>query len=181
MPEPEARIVINRNPDAATGAGAKMSAATKKNEVAAEQIRARRQQIHSQAQTDLSRPSGSDPAEEMPPPPVREDLETVEFTAPNGMIIEYGPRNDISLVDRIARLYNGRDPTVSEFRLTRILMGIRSIDSKPPVTIVDEITRTKLANQVGDTVIDLLFYYDRVHWPAIQPSELPVLKKKYRT
>jgi hypothetical protein len=97
------------------------------------------------------------------------------------MTIEYGPRHDVSIVDRIARMYNGRDPTISEFRLTRILMGIRAINGAPPLTIVDEITRTKLANQVGDENIDLLMYYDRVNWPPLQQSELPVISKKFRT
>lgn len=179
MAEPEARFVINRNPDD-PGKPPKFAAATANAQVVGDQIRARRKQIHQQAKIDSV--GGIAPeAVETPPPPVREDLETIEFTAPNGLLIEYGPRHDISLVDRIARLYSGRDPTVSEFRLTRILMGIRTINGSPAITISDEISRTKLANQVGDEVIDLLMYYDRIHWPPLQQSELPVLRKKLRT
>lgn len=179
MPEPEARLVINRNATAPPSDG-KMAAAVEKNKATAEAIRARRKQIHDQANVD-SAGVPIEPALNPEPVPVRENLDTIEFDAPNGMTIEYGPRHDISLVDRISRLYNGRDPTVSEFRLTRILMGIRTINGKPPGTIVDETTRTKLANQVGDETIDLLFYYDRIHWPPLQQSELPVLRKKLRT
>ncbi|HMJ99786.1 MAG TPA: hypothetical protein VK552_10760, partial [Reyranella sp.] len=175
MAEPEARIVINRNPEDPVKAPKFADA-----KAVGDQIRARRKQIHQQAKIDAV--GGIAPESvEMPPPPVREDLETIEFTAPNGLLIEYGPRHDISLVDRIARLYSGRDPTVSEFRLTRILMGIRTINGSPATTITDEISRTKLANQVGDEVIDLLMYYDRIHWPPLQQSELPVLRKKLRT
>jgi hypothetical protein len=177
----EARLVIDRgnppNPEQQSG---KLSRASADNKQIAEQIRQRRKQIHEQARVDTAGP-GIAPNPEATPPPVREDIETIEFTAPNGQIIEYGPRHDISLVDRIARMYSGRDPTVAEFRLTRILMGIRNINGKPPLTIVDEITRTKLANQIGDENIDLLMYYDRVHWPPLQQSELPVIKKVLRT
>lgn len=171
----EAKIVINRDPPDPDKVGKLTQAAA-----ATDHIRERRKQIHAQAKIDNSGP-GIAPETEAPPPPVREDLDSVEFVAPNGLLIEYGPRHDISLVDRIARLYSGRDPTVSEFRLTRILMGIRSINGGPPIAIIDEISRTKLANQVGDEVIDLLMYYDRIHWPPLQQSELPVLRKKLRT
>lgn len=172
----EAKFVIHRDPPDPNKAGKLTQAAD-----AATQIRERRKQIHAQAKVDNAGTGMSLETEPAPPPPVREDLDSVEFVAPNGLLIEYGPRHDISLVDRIARLYSGRDPTVSEFRLTRILMGIRSINGSQPATIVDEISRTKLANQVGDEVIDLLMYYDRIHWPPLQQSELPVLRKKLRT
>jgi hypothetical protein len=179
---PEAKLVINRDPGAAPDEPNRFANAKAANVATAEQIRARRKQIHEQARSD-STGAGIKPEPEAPtePPPVREPLESIEFTAPNGMVIVYGPRNDISLVDRIARIYNQRDPTISEFRLTRVLMGIREINGKPPVTIVDEITRTKLANTVGDEVIDLLMYYDRLHWPPLQVAELPLIKKHLRT
>lgn len=177
----EARIVINRPPPDPDKVGP-LTQATANAKAVGEQIRSRRAAIHQQARVDTAGP-GIDPQTDTPPPPppVREDIESVEFTAPNGMLLEYGPRNDISVVDRIARLYNGRDPSISEFRLTRILMGIRAINGVPPITITDEITRTKLANQVGDENIDLLMYYDRLNWPPLQQSELPVLRKKLRT
>lgn len=175
----EARLVINRNPD---GAERAESGKLTQARVDADQIKARRKQIHAQASRDRSGSDANAPPDVLPdPPPIREDIESIEFTSPDGRVFEYGPRHDISLVDRIARMYNGRDPTVSEFRLTRILMGIRAIDGKQPATIVDEITRTKLANQVGDENIDLLMYYDRMNWPPLQQSELPVLRKKLRT
>lgn len=170
----EHRIVINRDPPDPNKAGKLTQAAA-----AAEQVRERRKQIHNQAKVDNVGPGIA--AEPEVPPPVREDLDSIEFVAPNGLLIEYGPRHDISLIDRISRLYSGRDPTVSEFRLTRVLLGIRAINGSPPINIVDEITRTKLSNQVGDEVIDLLMYYDRIHWPPLQQSELPVLRKKLRT
>lgn len=176
----EARLVIDRSNPSDPDKVGKLTQANADQKVIGDQIRERRKQIHTQAKIDAVGPPIAN-EEPLPPPPVREDIDTIEFTAPNGIIIEYGPRHDISLVDRIARLYNGRDPTVSEFRLTRILMGIRLIDGKPPVTVVDEITRTKLANQVGDELIDLLMYYDRIHWPPLQQSELPVIRKKLRT
>lgn len=171
----EARLVIDRSPQDTDKAPGKMTQAR----VDADAIKERRKQIHQQAKADISGP-GIEP-EPVVPPPIREDIESIEFTAPDGRVFEYGPRHDISLVDRITRMYNGRDPSVAEFRLARILMGIRSIDGTPPLTIVDEITRTKLANQVGDENIDLLMYYDRVNWPPLQQSELPLIRKKLRT
>lgn len=184
MAPSEARLVINRSPDdpAKAGQPGKMAAATASAAAVREQIDSRRKKIFDQAKIDRSGSGIKDePVDPGPPPPVREDLESIEFTAPNGMTIEYGPRHDISLVDRIARMYNGRDPTVSEFRLTRILMGIRTINGAPPQTIVDEITRTALANRIGDENIDLLMYYDRLHWPPLQQSELPIVRKRSRT
>lgn len=178
----EARIVINRDPPKPANGTKGFAAAGASVKATAEQIRARRQQIHAQARSEATGSPGAPPDPvDVPPPPVRENLETVEFTAPNGVTIEYGPRNDISMVDRIARLFANRDPTQSEFRLTRVLMGVRAINGVPAPTIVDEITRTKIANQIGDEAIDLLMYYDRVHWPPLQQSELPIIKKKLRT
>jgi hypothetical protein len=180
----EAKLVINRDPAAPppTGDPNRFAGAKAAQAVNADAVRARRKQIHEQARIDATGP-GIKPDPEAPadPPPAREPLESIEFTAPNGLVIEYGPRSDISLVDRIARIYNQRDPTIAEFRLTRVLMGIRNINGKPPVTVVDEITRTKLANLVGDEVIDMLMYYDRLHWPPLQVSELPVIRKNLRT
>lgn len=172
---PEARIVIDRTP-ADPGKVGKLTQAA----ATADLIRERRKQIHTQAKVDVAG-AGIAPDPVVEAPPIREDVDSIEFTAPDGTVLEYGPRHDISIVDRIARMYNGRDPTISEFRLTRILMGIRAINGSPPITITDEISRTKLANQVGDENIDLLMYYDRITWPPLQQSELPVLRKKLRT
>lgn len=180
MAASEARLIINRNPDdpAKSAEPGKLTQAGRD----ADAIKARRRQIHDQAARDKSGVDANPPPDApTDPPPIREDIESIEFVAPDGRTFEYGPRTDISLVDRIARMYNGRDPTISEFRLTRILMGIRAINGQPPVTIVDEITRTKLANQVGDENIDLLMYYDRMNWPPLQQSELPIVKKRWRT
>jgi hypothetical protein len=176
----EARLVINRNPDEPVHPPKLTQAAANAKSVG-DQIRQRRKQIHDQARVDTTGSGITPEPEALAPPPVREDIDTIEFTAPNGMTIEYGPRHDISLVDRIARMYNGRDPTRSEYRLTRILMGIRNINGKPPVAIIDEITRTKLANHVGDENIDLLMYYDSENWPPLQQSELPLIRKRLRT
>lgn len=175
----EGRVVIERQPSAQANGG-KFAAATASSKATAEQIKQRRLQIHTQAKAEATGASLPEDKPEAEPPPVREDLETIEFTAPNGVTIEYGPRNDISLVDRIARLFANRDPTQSEYRLTRILMGVRVIDGKAAPVILDEVTRTKIANQIGDEAIDLLMYYDRIHWPPLQVSELPVVKKKLR-
>jgi hypothetical protein len=175
----EARITINRQPD--TPGAAPMGQAAAGQKANRDDILRRRKQIHEQARADLS-PS-SVPADEPPmaPPPHRENVETIEFTAPNGMTIEYGPRSDISTIDRVSRIYAGRDTSRSEYLLTRILLGIRTINGVPPTTIVDEVTRTKMANQVGDEVIDLLIYYDHEHWPPLLTTELPLVKKKLRT
>lgn len=170
----EAKIIIHRDPPEPGKVGKLTQAAA-----TADAVRESRKRIHAQAKVDQTQ-ANVIPDKEVEPPPAREDLESVEFIAPNGMVIEYGPRTDISLIDRISRLYSGRDPTVSEFRLTRVLLGIRAINGSPALTIVDEISRTKLANLVGDETIDLLMYYDRIHWPPLQQSELPVLKKKLR-
>lgn len=179
MPQFEGKVVIERDPSNPSANGAKLSQAAAGTKVIADQIKERRKQIHTQARADLG---PAPPVEvEVVPPPAREDLETIEFTAPNGMVIVYGPRTDISLIDRIARIYSGREHSMTEFRITRVLMGIRFINGTPPTTVVDEITRTKIANQVGDDVIDLLLYFDRINWPPLQQSELPLLKKKLRT
>jgi hypothetical protein len=175
----EARITINRQPTA--GAQAPLSQAAEGQKGNREEVLRRRKQIHEQARADLSQSTVPDVELPDAPPPIRENVDTVEFTAPNGMTIVYGPRSDISTIDRVSRIYAGRDTSRSEYLLTRILLGIRSIDGVTPFTIVDEITRTKLANQVGDVIIDLLIYYDREYWPPLLTTELPLIKKKLKT
>src|SRR5690242_20536902 len=126
----EARITINRNPDA-PATGSKFNPARQSNEAVGEQIRRRRKKIHDQARVDAAvAEQAEEAAKEATPPPPREDIDTIEVTLRNGLTLEYGPPTGISLLDRIARFYGGRDPSVSEFRLTRILMGIRTINGR---------------------------------------------------
>lgn len=181
---PEFRLHIDRNPGQPEGAGPKLSSAKIANEQTAAEIRARRAKIHKQHKTAVAEQSVADEAAQMAaqaaPPPPRENIESIEFAAPNGMVIIYGPPSGISLVDRIARLYPGRDTSMAEFRLTRILMGVRSINGVPVPSITDDIGRTMLANRLGDENIDLLMYYDRIHFPPLRQSEIPTIKKNLR-
>lgn len=181
----EARLVIDRNPPDPNQTG-RLTQATLDNKAVAEQVRNRRKQIHEQAKVDASGGSMTPDPVEPEPAPEREPIESVEFITPNGLTIEYGPPNGISLSDRIARLYStrslaegGPDPGLTEYRLTRLLMGVRSVDGKA-VVVHNLIDRTKLANQLGDQAIDLLNLYDNRHWPPLRESELPLLKKRYK-
>ncbi len=177
---PEARITINRNPDEPRQ-GPKPDPAREANQARAEAVRKRRKEIHDQARRDAAvAEQQQEAAQEAELAPPREDIDSIEVTLRNGLTVEYGPPTGISLLDRIARFYGGRDPSVSEFRLTRVLMGIRKIDGKDVAPLTNEIERTKLANRIGDEGIDLLFYFDRLHWPPLRQSELPVAKKKFR-
>ena len=154
----------------------------------AKAVRVRRQKIHEQAAADAAGATMQPSLDRDPTPaPVREDIDTIEIPLANGLVIEYGPPKGISLQDRIIRMYSGRpileggpDPGVTEYRMTRILMGVRSINGRP-AQCNDLIQRTKLANTIGDQGIDLLFYYDRLYWPPMTEAELPVIKKNYRT
>lgn len=180
---PEFQIRVDRNP-AEPASGSKFAKAKQANEALAPQIRQRREEIHRMHREETSArqtlaENEAAVAQANPPPP-RENIESIEFTAPNGMLIVYGPPTGISLVDRIARLYPGRDTSMAEFRLTRILMGVRSIDGVQMQPIVDEIGRTALANRLGDENIDLLMYYDRTHFPALRQAEVPQIKKNLR-
>jgi hypothetical protein len=176
----EARITINRSPAAPRKEG-RLNPARQANEAVGEQIRRRRKKIHDQARIDAAvTEQQQEAAKTAEPPPPREDIDSIEVPLRNGMTVEYGPPNGISLLDRIARFYGGRDPSVSEFRLTRVLMGVREINGRPVPPLTNEVERTKLANRIGDEGIDLLFYYDRTYWPPLRQAELPVAKKKYR-
>ncbi len=176
----EARITINRSPDAPRAAP-KLNPARGANKELGDQIRRRRKQIHDQARVDAAvTEQQQEDAKNVPPPPPREDIDSIEVPLRSGMTIEYGPPNGISLLDRIARFYGGRDPSVSEFRLTRVLMGVREINGRPVAPLTNEVERTKLANRIGDEGIDLLFYYDRTYWPPLRQVELPTVKKRLR-
>lgn len=181
----EARITINRSPPDPDKPG-KMTKANADNKVVAEQIRQRRAQIHTQAKTDAANMADV-PQEDQPAAPERENIESIEIPLRDGRVVEYGPPNNISLSDRIARLYSARpvveggpDPGITEYRLTRILMGVRAIDGKSTRSIVNLVDRTHLANRLGDEAIDLLLLFDREYWPPLQISELPVVKKNLR-
>jgi len=183
----EARIVFNRDPTEPTKPGRLAEAAAKQKEVG-EQIRKRRGQIHHQAKIDASGEGLGQPQQEPEPAPEREDIDSIEVPLADGRIVDYGPPVGISLSDRIARLYStrslaegGADPGITEYRLTRLLMGVRSINGKPVPTMTNLVERTRLANQLGDEAIDLLTFFDRQCWPPLQMSELPIIKKKLRT
>lgn len=174
---------VDRNPQMPPVPG-KLSSAKKANEAAREQVLARRAHVHQQHREEMAaREADAESAsqvQEASPPPQREDIETIEFDAPNGLHIEYGPPRNVSLWDRIARMYAGRDASVSEFRLTRLLMGIRSIDGKPVRPIANEIDRTSLANRIGDETLDLLMAFDRQHFPPLTQAEIPQIQKNLR-
>lgn len=181
----EAKLVINRSPPDPGKAG-KLTQAAADNEVVAAQIVERRKQIHRQAKLDAAGIGANAEVEDPKPAPERENIESIEIPLQDGRVIEYGPPAGISLSDRIARLYSGRpatdggpDPGLTEYRLTRLLMGVRSIDGQP-VAVNNLIDRTKLANRLGDQAIDLLNLFDSRHWPPLMESELPAIKKNLR-
>lgn len=172
------RVVVTRDPAAPTGT-ARFAEAKQANADAAEQIRQRRKQIHAQAATEVG--MSPDP-DIMPidPPPEREDIDSIDIPLRDGRVVTYGPPHGVSLADRIARMYSGREHSVTEYRLTRILMGVRAIDGVPVRPIVNEIDRTAMANRIGDEAIDLLVYFDKEYWPPMTQADLPAIKKNLR-
>lgn len=180
----EAKLVIERQPADPNKPSGRFAAAAAHNKAAAEEIKARRKKIHDQSALDAG---GSAPeAKDGVPLPEREDIESIEITLRDGRVVEYGPPTGISLSDRIARLFSSRsaaeggpDPGITEYRLTRLLMGVRAIDGKP-VSFGNLIERTKLANRLGDEAIDLINLFDNRYWPPLRESELPLVKKNLR-
>ena len=182
-PEGNPRVVINRNPDAPPGTSKLNPGRRQASKEAAEGIMARRAAIHRRARDEIAGNHAADAAQAAKPvvaPPERENIDSIEITLRNGMAIVYGPPSGISLMDRIARLYAGRDPSAAEYRLTRLLMGVRSINGQPEPPMANEIARTDLANRLGDEGIDILAHYDKQFWPPLMLSELPVVKKNLR-
>jgi hypothetical protein len=109
----------------------------------------------------------------------REDLESIEFTLPNGMQVVFGPPKGISLTYRIIAMMNGIDTGVAHQRVLRSLLCVRSIDTVP-VTINNDIDANALANRIGDGGIELLNFYLNEYWPPLRRNELPMLKKNQR-
>lgn len=193
--QPKARLVIDRSPPDPEKVG-RLTQATADAKIVGDQIRSRRKQIHEQAKMDAAgvglgcapeEDQEDAPEKESVPAPAREDIDSIEITLRDGRVIEYGPPNNISLSDRIARLYStrtlaegGPDPGITEYRLTRLLMGVRAINGRPVHAVTNLIERTRLANQLGDETIDLLNLFDGRHWPPLRESELPVVKKTLR-
>lgn len=190
MAEPTTKLVINHSLQRAGAVPPSEAAiaAKERNKRTAEDVRKRRKAIHDQALADIngSNKSPDDAADPTPAPP-RENIESIEVTLSDGRVVVYGPPNGISLSDRIARLFSGRplqeggpDPGISEYRLTRMLMGVRTINGNAVPVMSDLIQRTKLANQLGDEAIDILHHYDRIYWPPLTTAELPAVKKNLR-
>lgn len=182
MTQPEATFVIDRNPPNLKPSGGRLAAA----KVSTDEVRARRAKIHDQAKRDAA---GADigGAKDGIAVPERENLDSIEVPLRDGRVVEYGPPTGVSLSERIARLFaprsaqeGGPDPGITEYRLTRLLMGVRSIDGKP-CAVNNLIDRTMLANRLGDEAIDLLFHFDNMYWPPLRNSELPLVKKKLKT
>lgn len=177
----EFKIQIDREPDK-SGSG-KLAGAKAAKETVANEVRSRRAAIHARHKQDQSVMDADAERQRTPSgeaPPKREDIESIEVELPNGLTVEYGPPLGISLLDRLTRFYNDRDPTVAQHRLARILMCVRKINNKTIAPIIDEIDRTKLANRIGDEGIDLLMYYDRLYWPPLTQADLPQVKKNLR-
>lgn len=200
MDQPKSFPKIDRNPGAvppevsmsftppnSSGKTGKFAQAAVDQQAVAEQLKKRRAQIHKQAKMEIGGVGVDAPQEDPVAAPVREDIESIEITLRDGRVVEYGPPTNISLADRIARLYSGRsfaeggpDPGISEYRLTRLLMGVRAVDGRPVVSIANLIDRTRLANLLGDEALDILHHYDTRHWPPLTEAELPMVKKNLR-
>jgi len=185
MPESH-KFTINHSVTGKTEETAAAAAVRSRREADAATVRARRKQIAEQAKLDAAGVVEQEPApsEQMP---TREDIDTIDVTLRDGRIVTYGPPRGISTQDRIVRMFSGRSPTeggpdpgVTEFRLTKLLLGVRAIDGRS-VSCNDLVQRTRLANQLGDEAIEFLFYYDKVYWPPLTAAELPAIKKNYRT
>jgi hypothetical protein len=182
----EAKIVIHRDPPNPNAVG-KLTQAAANAKAVQEQVRNRRDAIHQQAKLDAAGTGLGSAPEESVPAPEREDIDSIEITLRDGRVVEYGPPGNISLSDRIARLYSARsladggpDPGLTEYRLTRLLMGVRAINGNPVHPVTNLVERTRLANQLGDQAIDLLNLFDNRHWPPLTEAELPVVKKNLR-
>lgn len=178
----EFKLSINRNPGEAPKTG-KLAEAKAAREEAAGLIRARRAQIHERhklEQSQLDEDDAADRDRPKEPLPERENIESIEFTLPNGLEIEYGPPAGVSLLARLTDFFGDRDPTVAQHRLARILMCVRKIGGKDVAPITNEIAKTKLANRIGDDGLDIIMYYDRTYWPPLMKAELPVVKKKLK-
>lgn len=183
------RIIIDRGsqalPPSGQGTAKREAAAKERNEAAADAIRSRRREIHNQARHDAAQEPDQEPLIDAPP---REDIEEIYFTLRDGREIVYGPPRGISTTDRIVRMYaarayeqGGPNPSMGEQRLTKILLGVRSIAGRPVPPVTDLVQRTRLANELGDEALDILFYYHAENWPDLSQKELPLIKKQYRT
>ena len=188
MPQPEAKLVIERSPVNTENKppGGRFAAATANAKAVAESIKEKRKRIHDQAALDVAGGGLNQAARDGEPLPERENIDSIEIPLRDGRVVEYGPPSGISLSERIARLFStrsaaegGPDPGITEYRLTRLLMGVRSIDGKP-VQINNLIDRTRIANRLGDEALDLINYFDSQYWPPLRNSELPLVKKNLR-
>lgn len=185
-------VKIDRNPSAippdvsmqftapsGSGRAGKMMQASTSNAALSEQMKKRRSQIHKTAAQESIDATIADRSENLAPPPIRDNVEEIEFDF-EGRHIVYGPPTEFSVQDKVARIY-GRDVTQTEFQLTKLILGIRSIDGRPLPTISSEDARSKVSAIVGDRLLLALTAFDAENWPPLMRSELPILKKKLRT
>jgi hypothetical protein len=114
----------------------------------------------------------------LPTAPI-EDIESVEVQLPNGRIVEYGPRGNVSARLRIAQIM-GQSNNQILFMTLSTLLNIRAIDGKAVRTITNQTDAQAVANAIGDSGLEVL---ERVHlqcWPAETQDSLPIVKKNLR-
>ena len=154
------------------GKAPNLAAAQERQDVAAREIHER---VSRRAAT-LAAPSPEVVHEPVPP---REDLESIEFTLPNGMDVVFGPPKGVSLTYRIISMMGGVDTGLAHQRVLRALLCVRML-SAIPVSVNNEIEANALANKIGDQGMELLNYYLNEYWPPLRKAELPLLKKNQR-
>jgi hypothetical protein len=111
----------------------------------------------------------------LPTDPV-EDIESVEVQLPNGRIVEYGPRGNVSTRLRVAQIM-GQSNNHVLFMTLNTLLNIRAIDGKAVRTITNQTDAQAIANAIGDSGLEVL---ERVHlqcWPGETRDSLPIVKK----
>jgi hypothetical protein len=172
----EATITVNRNP-------AEPVAAPKSTVLLDAQEASRKAREALQANTNQTRASDEEKAQEglpeTPHEPI-EDVESVEVQLPNGLLIEFGPPKNISLNMKIIKILGDNAASMLVSGLYRILLSVRSVNGKQVPPINNTIDAEKLANQIGDDGIDILSLVSSKHWKPLKLDQLPVIKKNLR-
>jgi hypothetical protein len=178
-----AAITINTDP---TAAAAALAAATKGPGEAQDPGRQHRKALVEKARQEAQSGvyAGTETGSAAPPPTAAEDipdrnLDSVTFDLPNGMRVEFGPPNGVSLTAKMLAIYQGRDFSVAEEQTTWVMCCLRTVDGKT-VTVNNTIDRDKWLQVIGDDGFSILRFVLAKHWPPVRQFDLTIIEKKMR-
>lgn len=148
-------------------ADAKRQAISDSHKATLEANRAEREKAEKSATEDL--------------PPMREEVESVEFELPDGRVLVMGRPPAGMMTYKLAQVLGDDMQNQVLNSIVRSFLHIRTIDGQAPAVFNSRLEVQKFMDAMGEDAIDLITYVCQTNWRPVSVNELKIVKKTLKT